>query len=180
MSKINVENKVSSKNKKRKRKLSSIQMIIIAVFAILIIGGISFYVATSNEPEARNLVVTPDNIEEILANIKDYEKAEIGSYEVYMNTTWTFPNASQPSTDAIVGNKATNSNTVYFKIKLKDSEEQVYKSPYIPVGGDLENIVLDKSLAAGRYPAVITYYLVDENFKDISHVSVNMTLLIQN
>lgn len=180
MSKIDVKNKVNGKKSSVLHKFSTMQKFIIAIIAVVLIGGVVIFVVGSNNAEKVNLVVTPDNIAEILADMEASEKSVIGSYEVDMNTTWTFNNSDSPSRDAIVGNSPANLNTVYFKVTLKDTEEQVYKSPNIPVGSNLENIVLDKKLSAGTYPAVITYYLVDENLKDISHVSVNMTLVIQN
>jgi len=185
MSKINAQQKINSRLSNKKRKVSPMYLIIIIAIALILVGGIAVYAflgvgSKAADANSYNQVVTPDNVKDILAKMASADKNSIGSYEVNMNTTWTFKNSSTPSSDAIVSNNATNSNTVYFKIALKDGGKQVYKSPYMPLGSNLKNIVLDEKLSAGTYPAIVTYYLVDEKFVELSHVSVNMTLTIQN
>lgn len=185
MSRIDAEKKISSKISRGKPKFTPLTIIIIVFTTIFIIGGVAVYAMLGSgsktvDASSYNHVVTPENVKQIRDELETAQKTALGSYEVYMNTTWTFKDASSPSTDAIVGNKATNTNTVYFTISLKDDSSQVFKSPYIPVGNNLEHIVLDESLKAGTYPAVITYYLVDDNYVEQSHVSVNMTLSILN
>lgn len=184
MSRINVQQKVGNKISSRKRKFSTINIIVIAVIAIFILGGIAIYAMVDSgkkvDSNSFNQVVTPDNVKEVLAEMATTDKTEIGAYEVNMNTTWTFKDSSTPSSDATVGNSTSNQNTVYFTIALTKDNTQVYKSPYIPVGSNLKNIVLDEKLAAGTYPAVITYYLVDSQYIVQSHVAVNMTLTVQN
>lgn len=176
------EDKVQKKN-----KLSSSVIIIGMAGIIILLISIMIYMIFINkkdpekvEPESYNMVVTPENVNEIVEKMEKSEKTEIGSYEVYMNTTWTFDNSMEPSFDAIVSNRVTNSNTVYFTIELKESGQQVYKSPYIPVGASLNNIVLDEKLDSGTYDAILTYHLVDDKYVEESTVSVNMTLVIKN
>lgn len=149
---------------------------------VVLIGLLTYVLlgTKANDAKTFNQVVTPDNIEEILARMNDANKTAPDNYEVYMNTTWTFPDANTPSTDAIIGNQKTNTRTMYFTIALKETSQQVYKSPYIPVGSSLQNIVLAEKLGAGTYPAVMTYHLVDDDYNDVSTVAVNMTLVIRN
>jgi len=185
MSKISAQQKVNNRISSKKRKISPLYLTIIIAVALILVGGIAVYafIGVGNkaaDANSYNQVVTPDNVKDILAKMASADKNSIGSYEVNMNTTWTFKNSSTPSSDAIVSNSANNSNTVYFKITLKDGGKQVYKSPIIPLGSSLKNIVLDEKLSAGTYPAIVTYYLVDDKLAELSHVSVNMTLTIQN
>lgn len=168
-----------SAEKKPAKKFSPLLIVILVVFALLIVF-IMFIVSRRSNSDEANRVVTPDNVEEILANLDDSENAEIGSYEVYMNNVWHFPDSASSSTDAYVENRVTNTNTVYFTIALPESEEEIYKSPYIPVGSSLDNITLDSELAAGSYKTVLTYHLVDDSFEEISYVSVYVTLVIEN
>jgi hypothetical protein len=149
---------------------------------VVVVGLLAYSLLGTKADDAKtfNQVITPDNIQEILSQINDSDKTAPDNYEVYMNTTWTFPDANTPSIDAIVGNQKTNTQTVYFTIALKETSQQVYKSPYIPVGSSLQNIVLDEKLGAGTYPAVITYHLVDDDYNELSSVAINMTLVIQN
>lgn len=183
MSRIDAQKKANAHITLNNRKLSKQKTLIsIGCVGIILVGVLMYTLLGSKASDAKtfNQVVTPDNIGEILAAVNDADKTRPDSYEVYMNTTWTFPDANTPSTDAIVGNRKTNTRTVYFTIALKESSQMVYKSPYIPVGSDLKNIVLDEKLGAGTYPAVITYHLVDDDLNEVSSVAVNMTLSIQN
>lgn len=150
------------------------------VVFILLIVVIMFMVSRRRGSEEVNRVVTPDNVEEIIANLDDSVRTPIGSYEVLMNTVWHFDDSSSGSRDAYVENSVNNLNTVFMTITLPESGEEIYKSPYIPVGGTLENILLDQTLAAGSYKTVLTYHLVNDSYEEISSVSVNVTIVIEN
>ncbi len=143
------------------------------------VGVGAIFVFSGKEPEAKNTVVTPENIEEVIAEMKEEERTPMGSYEVFMTTDWTFSDGSSASKDAYVLNPTANKNTVYFTITLS-SGEQVYKSPYIPVGSSLNNITLDTPLEKGFYKSVLTYHLVDESNEEVSKVSVSVNLTIKN
>lgn len=128
-----------------------------------------------------NRVITPDNIEQVAQQLEKQELVPIGNYEVKMNTEWTFPDGNSPSTSAYVENSIANQQTVYFTIKLSDKPEQdIYKSPYLPVGTHIENLKLDTVLGRGVYDAILTYHLVDAEFRQTSTVSVNIILTIEN
>lgn len=155
----------------------------IAVVAVLV--GVICYLALRKEPEQEqrnyNRVVTPDNVEEIISQIDAEEHTPVGAYEVIMNTEWVFPDGSSPSDNAYVENSVNNLNTVFFTIALEtDKETDIYDSPFIEPGSYMEDIQLDVDLPAGKYNAVLTYHLVDGQEKEISHVSVNVTLTISN
>lgn len=148
-------------------------IIVVAILGILLI---TFW---GKDTEA-NLVVTPDNVEEMIAALKEEDRTPIGAYEVSMNSHWTFPDGESASEDAYVQNSICNNNTVYFVIKLEETGQEIYKSPYIPVGSSLENITLDYELDEGSYETVLTYYLVDNSFKKVSEVSVGVTITIED
>lgn len=184
MSRINSQGKVEKRISSNKPKLPVISIVIAITVIVCIIAGIAAYLILGAkkmpiDADSYNLVVTQENVDEILAKMSEAEKTPIGSYEVYMNTEWTFPDSVSPATDAILRNNLTNSNTVYCTIVLRNSGEQIYKSPYVPVGSSLKNIVLDSQLSAGEYACVITYHLVDDSFAETSNVSVNMNITIQ-
>lgn len=183
MSRIDSQAQGNKKIASAVTKSSKRKLIVGFCCGCVVLVGVLTYVllgTKANDAKTFNQVVTPDNIEEILSHMNDANKTAPDNYEVYMNTTWTFPDANTPSTDAIIGNQKTNTRTVYFTIALKETSQQVYKSPYIPVGSSLQNIVLEEKLGAGTYPAVITYHLVDDDYNELSSVSVNMTLVIRN
>ena len=156
---------------------SVVKLFPLVVAATVGVGAI--FVFSGKEPEAKNTVVTPENIEEVIAEMKEEERTPMGSYEVFMTTDWTFSDGSSASKDAYVLNPTANKNTVYFTITLS-SGEQVYKSPYIPVGSSLNNITLDTPLEKGFYKAVLTYHLVDTSNEEVSRVSVSVNLTIKN
>lgn len=161
-----------------KKKVSPL-VIIFPVIIVAVIVGILIIAFVGKESDA-NVVVTPDNVEEIIAQLREEERVPIGSYEVTMNTAWTFPDSKTASEDAYVSNAVTNNSTVYFDINLEGSTDVIYKSPYIPVGSSVQNITLDNDMDKGVYEAVLTYHLVDESYKETSKVSVGITITIQN
>ena len=103
-------------------------LIIAALVAVVAVIGISIIAVVGNKVEP-NVVVTPDNVQEIIAEAKKKEedRVPVGSYEVNMNYDWTFDNANATSSNAYVGNSVNNNHTVY-----ENSEDIIYKSPYIP------------------------------------------------
>lgn len=158
--------------------------IIIAVSAIVVfalVGTIIYLILGDKDADQYNSVVTPDNVEEAIAELDNKDATPMGSYQVTMNTEWIFPDAASASTNAYVANSNSNRNTVFFTIALaSDASTDIYRSPYLPIGSHLEDIKLDTALDAGTYPAVMTYHLVDEENKEVSSVTVSMTLTIEN
>lgn len=157
--------------------------IVIAIGAVVIvalIGVIVYLVIPKETEEKRNVVVTQDNVEEVIEQMETAEAVEPGYYTVTMNNTWHFANGSAASEDAHVENVAENTNDVYFDLFLAgDEENAIYESPVIPRGGTLENIALDTPLDAGTYDCVMIYHLVDENQETLSTLRVTVTLEIE-
>lgn len=171
------------------KKYFLIVFAVVAVVVICALLGVIIYLlmqqknstAPAEEPEViYNNVVTPDNVDEIISQMEEEEKTPVGSYEVSMNTDWVFPDGDSASTNAFVENSTANQNMVYFTITLADSEEELLRSPYLAVGSRLDDIKLDSAPETGIHDAVITYHLVDDDFKELSSVSLYMTITIQN
>lgn len=104
----------------------------------------------------------------------------IRNYTITMNMTWNFADGESKSSNACVENCTQNKTPVRFEVCLSDTDEVIYHSPVLAVGERIQNMKLDKNLAAGTYDCIITYTLLDENNHDISYVSVNMTVVINN
>jgi hypothetical protein len=132
------------------------------------------------DSKSYNTVVTPDNVEEVIAELDQAEITPVGSYEVVMNTDWVFPDSSSASSNAYVENSVENQNTVYFTIMLANATTPIYESPLIPVGSHMEDINLDTELDAGTYDAVMTYHMMDDDNNETSSVSVSMTITIEH
>ena len=151
------------------------------VVIIALLGVIIFLIVgrDKEEPEKRNVVVTQDNVDEVVEEMAEAPTVETGYYEASMNTTWTFATGSDVSEDAYVANVEGNTNDVYFDVVLAEDENQVlYKSPVLPRGSELENIALDTPLDAGTYNCVCIYHLIDDNQKTLSTVRVGITIVV--
>lgn len=156
--------------------------IVILVVVILVLVGVIFYLLMSRKPEEerRNVVVTPDNVDEVLEQMEDQEFVEPGYYAVTMSYDWHFATGDAVSEDAYVENVKENTNAVYLDLFLaSDEENAIYKSPVIPVGSSLQDIVLDKKLDAGTYDCVAVYHLVDDDQNTISTLRVTVTVVIE-
>lgn len=167
-----ISQKLSVGEQKSKKNLMAI--IIFAIIAIIILVVLILVLTRQLKANRRNVVVTPDNLEEILSDTQNQAKA--GTYEVTMNTTWHFDKGDSASSDAYVENSTANTNSVYFDIVLTDTDETIFTSPTLPVGSHLENITLDKALDKGRHACVLTYHLLDDNGNAISKLNLKLTI----
>jgi len=166
--------------------------VIVAVVVIIALVAVIVVLVTkkdngSGEPavqeavqEKRNVVVTEDNVEEVIQQREEAEFVEPGYYTVTMNNEWHFPDGKSASTDAYVENVPENTNDVYFDIFLAgDEENAVYESPVIQRGASLDSITLKTPLDAGTYDCVMVYHLVDDDQNTISTLRVAVTLIIE-
>ncbi|MCI9094398.1 MAG: hypothetical protein HFG85_00875 [Dorea sp.] len=172
----NQDKKQGEKGKKKKVG------IIILVVIILVLVGVIFYFLISRKPEEerRDVVVTPDNVEDVIAQMGDEEFVDPGYYTVTMNYDWHFATSDAVSSDAYVENVTGNTNAVYFDLFLtSDEENAIYKSPVIPVGSSLRDIALDTTLDVGTYDCVAVYHLVDDDQNSISTLRVTVTVIIE-
>lgn len=158
--------------KKSKKNITTV--IVIAIIAIVIIVALVLFF-TKSKTNQKNVVVTPDNVEEILSDMQD-QQAKAGTYEVTMNTTWDFEDGDSASSNAYVENSTANTNDVYFEIVRSDTNETIFTSPTIPVGSHLENITLDKVLEKGTYACMLTYYLLDDEGNTTSKLNLKLTI----
>lgn len=175
----NVESREASGGSgKNNRTLIAVIVACTLVIVIVVCAAI-WYMSSkkdSGSDKKRDVVVTKDNIDDI---IKDQEKTDksAASYVVTMqSTSWNFKNGTSTSDDSYVENSTLNSHDVYFDIVRSDTGETIYSSPVIPVGSHLSDFKLDKDLDAGSYDCVMTYYLVDSEQKVLSHVNLSLTI----
>lgn len=174
-----ISQKLSSVAEERKGKKGIIIAIVLTVLILAAIVTVVLIVLNPQNAESRNVVVTPDNVDEVLANMQD-AKVETGTYQVTMNTSWEFENGHSASTNAYVENATANANDVYFDVVRSDTGETILKSPTIPVGSHLENIVLDTDLPAGSYDCTLTYHLLDESGEPVSKLNIKLDITINN
>lgn len=136
--------------------------------------------APATQGKQRDVLVTEENVEEIVEQMQEEEFVPPGYYTVTQNYTWHFPTGTEASTDAHVANLPENTNDVYFDLFLaSDEENPIYQSPVIPLGAVLENFKLDTALDAGTYDCIMVYHLVDSNQNEVSTVSMTVTVVVE-
>ena len=174
------------KSKKQKKKIQPTHVVIVTLGAALI-GVLAFFLWPSAEelpapPTERPIVggrgtlLTPENIAEVREQFSG--PLEDAQYTVSMTSNWEFETALSPSSNARVNNVERNTRTVYFDVTLRGTDELVYSSPYILLGGTVSNFALDKELEAGVHDAIVTFFLVDDDFEVVADVQVTVTLTI--
>lgn len=136
-------------------------------------------VEDSGENEKRPVLLTEDNIDDMADEILNQSEPEgvPMSYQVTMNSTWEFEDGETASRNAYVANSENNETPVYFDVIRNDTQEVIYQSPVIPLGMDLEDIVLDVDLDAGNYECTLVYHLLDEDQNTLT--TVNMWLMVK-
>lgn len=161
--------------------------IVAAVIIIALVGVIVFLmnsksdtvVEDSEQKEKRSVLITEDNIDEMAEQILDQSEPEgvPMNYQVTMNSTWEFEDGQSASRNAYVANSENNETPVYFDVIRNDTQEVIYQSPVIPLGMDLDDIVLDVDLDAGNYECTMVYHLIDDEQNTLT--TVNMWLMIK-
>lgn len=176
------------KNVKQEKEKSNITPAIIIILLVLLLAATAViaFLLLHNKPEenpdsvpgVRGTVVTKDNVDDVnyLAGAAQ-EPVQDGYYAVSMSIDWHFKNGA--TKDAVVANKQTNTRTVYFDLLTGDTNEVVYSSPYIPVGQSMEGFTLDQAMEPGQYDMVVKYHLVDDDEKEVSSVSVGVTIYVE-
>lgn len=157
--------------------ISVCAVVIIALLAVIIVLLLRKKPDTPAAPAAdsRGTVVTKDNLASVEAEMT--EPVNDASYTVSQSFDWTFDTAGK-STDVYTANSKENSRTVYFDM-VDENGETVYSSPYMPLGTELTEFTLDKALPAGDHTCVVTYHLVDDDNKEVSHVSLNVNVHVE-
>ena len=135
--------------------------------------------STPEQPK-REVLVTEDNVQEVIEQMAEEEYVPFGSYTATMNFDWHFATGDAESYDSYVANDPENTNDVYFDIFLSDDRDNaIYESPIIPRGSEIRNIRLKTDLDAGTYDCILIYHLVDENQNSLSTASFALTITIE-
>lgn len=174
---------------KSKKKISSTQAILIVGIVLILVAivGVGIFIVSQQkgqeagpaiaQPGSGNVVIDTDNMDDVISDLK--QKAAEGMFEVKMNSNWTFPDGTSPSTDAYVANSTANRRPFYFEVALRDTEEVIYTSPILQLGDAVRDIVLTKDLEPGKYECVCTYNTLNDDNTIENSVSVVVRLDVQ-
>ena len=179
------EPKVDS-SKSNKTIIAGIAIIIIllvVVVVLLLTRGNNTGKEVIEEPK-RNVVVTEDNVEEVVNDLLEQSEETVPKeaeyYAVTMNYEWKFPTGDSPSSNAYVENNPSNGTDVYFDVFLEGNEDdKIFESPIIPVGSNISGFSLSKDLDAGTYNCICEYHLVDEEQKTLSTLRVTVKVIVE-
>lgn len=165
----------------QKKKINKPLIIIIILSVCSVLTLLYTLLRPNPEPKGGNdgrpTVTSPDNVEDVRQPLPELAKDTY--YITSMTVDWYFDNGKAISTSSYVENAKGNTRTVYFDVTLEDGE-LIYTSPYLSVGERIEQIALNRDLDAGDYPAICTYYLVDDDYKVLTNVSVAVTIHVLN
>jgi hypothetical protein len=156
-------------------------VLILGALVIVCAAIVTVFILTrDSEPETTGArLIDEGNLAEITAEIE--EKVAKGMFETHMTTTWTFPDGESPSTDAVMGNSPNNNYPFWFEVILSGTDEVVYTSSLLPLGSQLEEIVLDENPGAGTYPANLRIHMIEEDGSEVeTNMGFNVTLIIEN
>lgn len=145
--------------KDEKKSKGKIIIIVLLLLIIAALGVVIYFLLHKPEPERRTSAG--------LAVGEIDEKAANARFTTDMNMSWSFPSGGTVSTNAEIGNSASNVYDCYFEVYLDDEEQTLlYSSPVLPVGKKLDQLELNQTLPDGTYDAVCTYHLLDDEDPD--------------
>jgi hypothetical protein len=168
--------------------MRSLIIAVLVLFAVLI-GVIIFLVvklgtqnkAVVEEPEEKKGVILPENVDEVMDEwLEEPDVYVPQNFTVVQNSVWTFDDGNSASADAYVENDTDNETAFYFDVVVDSTGELVYSSPILELGAKIEGFKLDKPLDAGDYNCTMTYHLVDEDQKELTTVTVGVTIKVLN
>ncbi len=174
-------NNASNSGKQGKKTIIVLSSIICVLVVAVVALAYSYFTKDEKEEiakDGRATFVSKENVEEVKEALDT--PIEDAYYTTSMTIDWNFYDGKSASTNAYVENATSNKRTVYFDVYLESTGELVYSSPYLPVGEKMNEIVLDKALDKGDYPAIVIYHLVDDEHQEITTVAVAITLHILN
>lgn len=177
-------------------KGTKILIIVFAVVVVLLIGTVIVLAnnvkkakeensksAEIQETGYRQTVINEETADQVVEDMFTEDDNVVGmpsSYETVMTTTWHFPDGESESTDAYVENSKANSTSIYFDVRLSDTQENIYESPVLPLGTHVDKIKLMKDLDPGTYDCELTYHLIDDEQNTLGTIDVVVTVIVAN
>jgi hypothetical protein len=150
---------------------------IVVVIAAAVVAVVLLTRPAPVEPVGEFPVINEANVKEITDKVA--EKIDKGRFATYFNTTWSFPDGNSASTNAVMGNNASNNYPFWFELRVDG--EVVMTSGLLPVGSELAEVKLDKSVPAGTYDAILDIHMVDTDGSEIeTNASFDITVIVKS
>ena len=135
------------------KKLTKNHVILIVALAVVICAAVIVAILLLKSTPAKASgakVIDKNNLATIQEDIKD--KVAEGMFATHMNTNWVFPEGKEASSNAIMGNSASNNYPFWFTVTLADTQEVVFTSSVLPLGSQIDKIVLKRIWIKGPIP----------------------------
>jgi len=174
---------MSNEVKTAAKGLTTKKIILIFGCLVIVCAAVIAAVLLLRKPDTNAVMAMPvvdqNNVSQISEQVS--QKVADGMFETHMNTNWKFPNGKSPSSNAVMGNSASNKYPFWFTVTLKDTKEVVYKSSVLPLGSQIKEVKLDKNLKKGSYDALVTVNMVKDDGTAVdSNMGFNVTLTVEN
>lgn len=106
-------------------------------------------------------------------------KAEEGQMNLQMKTKAVSMDGKNFT--CFIANSIQNSYDMYIVLYLDETQEEIYRSGLIPLGGRIETFTLpDTTLEPGQYEATLVYNQTEEDRQTLhAQVNVGLTLIVE-
>lgn len=177
----------NEKSQKSRKKWLAILLLLLLAISVLIIWRFWHTPQPKNHtPEDKQNpleydgnVITGDsqNMQEVVDELN--RKAKEGQMNLQMKTQAVSTDGK--SFSCYLSNSARNSYEMYMVLYLDESQEEIYRSGLIPLGGHIEKFELkDTTLPSGTYEATLVYNQVEADQTTVhAQVNVGLTLIVQ-
>lgn len=175
----------------KKKNSNMVQKILILVLSILVIVGAVFIILKIQKTDKPEEVNNNSNLKEYETNVilddpktlqdeydKMVEEAKEGEMALEMKNVAISKDGENFS--CYLANAKANKYDMYMVLYLDDTQEEIYRTGLLPIGGRIESFKLDKKLEQGKYTATISYNQVeDDGVTEHAQVNVGMELIVQ-
>lgn len=107
-----------------------------------------------------------------------YEKAAEGQMALEMQLEASSEDGK--TFHCYLANSADNRYDMFMILSLDSTQQEIYRTGLIPVGGRIESFTLDQKLQSGTYTATLVYVQVEaDKATEHARVNVGLTLVVQ-
>lgn len=163
----------------QKKGLTTTHIILIVGFVVVIAVAVGLFVSLNKDktPEPTEMQGEGSVVINNEEDLADALPSDNNMFYISMNTNWTFPDSETESVDAVLGNSELNPTDMFVTVMLPDGTE-LYRSPQIPPGANVEGIKLNQKLNPGTYEAICVHHVLYEDGTEETQVNMGVNLII--